>query len=94
MNQTLNKTLDTVQLRRLRFMCRRGTRELETLLVNYLNHHYVKDDERHQRVFEWLLSLEDDRLYDWILQGTEMLGKEVHSGHLSQAIDDYVKTMR
>lgn len=58
---------DDPGLRRLRWRCRRGMRELDQLLTRYLDQRWgqATDDER--RVFLQLLDCEDDRLWRWLL---------------------------
>jgi antitoxin CptB len=58
---------DSAELRRLRWRCRRGMRELDRLLERYLDRVWpaASDDER--GVFLRLLDCEDDRLWRWFL---------------------------
>jgi antitoxin CptB len=58
---------DATQLKRLRWRCRRGMRELDQLLVRWLERDWAgaSDDER--AVFLRLLDCEDDRLWRWFL---------------------------
>jgi antitoxin CptB len=50
------------QLARLRWQCRRGTKELDLLLQCYLDSGYVVADEGEKALFVELLELEDDDL--------------------------------
>ncbi len=57
-------------MRRLRWMCRRGMKELDILLESYLAH-----NESALRAGAWpeleeLLSCEDDLLWDWLRDAT------------------------
>lgn len=52
--------------RRLDYACRRGTRELETLVRAFFELYYDSVNEEKKSIFRWLLSMEDDRLWDWI----------------------------
>lgn len=49
--------------RRLQWLCRRGTRELDMLLTGYLEHGYDASPPAVQRAFEQLLEWPDPELY-------------------------------
>ena len=51
---------------RLRWRCRRGTREMDLLLQRFLDAVYPALPEAEQRVFERLLDETDPDLLDWI----------------------------
>ncbi len=51
------------ELAKLRWQCRRGMKELDLLLENYLANHYLLADEAEQARFAELLTLEDDELF-------------------------------
>jgi antitoxin CptB len=64
--------LDTAHMAKLRWRCRRGTTELDRLLNRFLdddNAGYACLDAAGREVFDQLLSIEDDRLIDWLLKG-------------------------
>ena len=50
------------QLAKLRWQCRRGTKELDFLLLRYLDSRYAQADADEQALFVELLALEDDEL--------------------------------
>ena len=50
------------QLARLRWQCRRGTKELDFLLLRYLDSGYLLADDEEKALFVELLELEDDEL--------------------------------
>jgi len=50
------------QLARLKWQCRRGTKELDLLLQRYLETGYLLADEEEKALFVELLKLEDDEL--------------------------------
>ena len=50
------------QLARLRWQCRRGTKELDLLLQRYLDSGYLLADDEEKALFVELLELEDDQL--------------------------------
>jgi antitoxin CptB len=58
---------DAATLRRLRWRCRRGMRELDQLLGRYLDQAWAQDSEREREVFLRLLACEDDKLWHWFM---------------------------
>ncbi|MEY3289076.1 MAG: hypothetical protein RLZZ419_1318 [Pseudomonadota bacterium] len=50
------------QLAKLRWQCRRGTKELDFLLLRYLDSGYALANEQEQALFIELLTFEDDEL--------------------------------
>ena len=58
---------DDEALRRLRWRCRRGMRELDQLLTRWLDDEWAASPERERAVFLRLLDCEDDRLWRWFL---------------------------
>lgn len=50
----------------LRWACRRGMLELDVLLGNFLEEHYLKLSPETQAVFVQLLSNDDQSLYLWL----------------------------
>ena len=50
------------QLAKLRWQCRRGTKELDLLLQRYLDSGYLLADDEEKALFVELLELEDDEL--------------------------------
>ena len=61
---------DQVQLRRLRWRCRRGLLELDLLLGRFLTNNYGNLDDQGQRCFRDLLEQSDALLLSW-LQGQQ-----------------------
>ena len=55
------------EVRRLRWRCRRGMRELDRLLERYLDRRWPAASEPERGVFLRLLDCEDDRLWRWFL---------------------------
>lgn len=47
------------RLRQLRWRCRRGMRELDVLLMGYMDKDYAAASPRLQRAFEQLLTMQD-----------------------------------
>ena len=52
---------------KLKWQCRRGTQELDRMLLDYLNHHYANAKFTEQQHFQQLLDLEDDLLIHYLL---------------------------
>ncbi len=50
------------QLAKLRWQCRRGTKELDYLLLSYVDSEYALADAEEKALFIELLALEDDQL--------------------------------
>ncbi|WP_394752593.1 succinate dehydrogenase assembly factor 2 [Crenothrix sp.] len=57
------------ELAKLRWQCRRGTRELDLLLTRYLENRYGQATDQEKALFSELLSFEDDVLLDVLLGG-------------------------
>ena len=55
------------QLAKLRWQCRRGTKELDFLLLRYLDTCYALADTQEQALFVELLTFEDDELIGVLL---------------------------
>ncbi len=55
------------ELRKLRWRCRRGMRELDQLFERWLAHGWKQASEAERGVFLRLLDCEDDRLWRWFL---------------------------
>ena len=58
---------DEAELRRLRWRCRRGMRELDQLMLRYLDGRWPQADESERAVFLRLLDTEDDKLWRWFM---------------------------
>ena len=57
-------------LRRLRWRCRRGMRELDQLLEAFLDRSWAAAEPLPRERFERLLECEDDQLWRWFLGHT------------------------
>jgi antitoxin CptB len=60
------------QLAKLRWHCRRGTKELDFLLLLYLETGYLAGDDEEKDRFVELLTLEDDKLIEVLLGELEV----------------------
>ena len=58
---------DDIELRKLRWRCRRGMRELDQLLERWLDREWRKSPTAQREVFLRLLDTEDDKLWRWFL---------------------------
>lgn len=58
---------DETELRRLRWRCRRGMRELDQLMLRYLDRRWPAAEAGERAAFERLLDIEDDRLWRWFM---------------------------
>lgn len=58
---------EQAELRRLRWRCRRGMRELDQLMLRYLDQCWPHATAPERAVFERLLQTEDDRLWRWCM---------------------------
>jgi antitoxin CptB len=58
---------DELELKRLRWRCRRGMRELDQLLGRYLDREWRQASGSERGVFLRLLETEDDKLWHWFM---------------------------
>lgn len=55
------------ELKRIRWRCRRGMRELDQLLGRYLDREWERASEPERGVFLQILECEDDKLWRWFM---------------------------
>ncbi|WP_031435992.1 FAD assembly factor SdhE [Methylobacter tundripaludum] len=70
------------ELARLKWQCRRGTKELDFLLLRYLDTGYLAADQVERDLFVELLGMEDDRLVGVLMGELEMRGMEILVGKI------------
>ncbi|CAN4278922.1 antitoxin CptB [Pseudoxanthomonas sp. CF385] len=58
---------DDPELKRIRWRCRRGMRELDQLFGRYLDRSWATESEPQRVVFLRLLDCEDDKLWRWFM---------------------------
>ena len=58
---------DDIELKKLRWRCRRGMRELDQLLDRWLERQWRQSPTAERAVFLRLLDIEDDTLWRWFL---------------------------
>jgi len=73
------------ELSRLRWRCRRGMKELDIVMLAYLEQHYETAPAEDQRIFRELLDLQDPQLYAYLL------GRETPA---DAAVTDVVNQLR
>jgi len=66
-----------IPLAKLRWQCRRGTKELDFLLLRYLDFGYALADAEEKALFIELLELEDDELIGILLGDLEVATAEM-----------------
>lgn len=76
---------DEAELRRLRWKCRRGMRELDQLLTRYLDRDWRQSSDEQRGVFLQLLETEDDKLWHWVMG---------HESPTDAALDTLVQHLR
>ncbi|MDJ0834547.1 MAG: succinate dehydrogenase assembly factor 2 [Gammaproteobacteria bacterium] len=65
------------EIARLRWLCRRGMKELDVLMTHYLEHHYPGATAAEQQAFEALLQMPDPDLYSLILGRSESTDEDI-----------------
>ena len=58
---------DVLELKRIRWRCRRGMRELDQLVGRYVDREWAGASELERGVFLRLLDCEDDKLWRWFM---------------------------
>ena len=76
--------MDTAHLSQLKWHCRRGMRELDVLLMRYMDREYPDADPEHQAAFETLLSLQDPEILA-LLTG-RVAAEDVHLQNVVQRL--------
>ncbi|MDX1608713.1 MAG: succinate dehydrogenase assembly factor 2 [Halofilum sp. (in: g-proteobacteria)] len=59
----MGNTVEPAERARLRWLCRRGTRELDLLLTDFLEHRWAEAPPSVRAAFERLLTMQDPELY-------------------------------
>ena len=59
------------EMSRLRWLCRRGMKELDLVMTDYLERHYASASVSHQAQFRDLLQMQDPDLYNLLLRRGE-----------------------
>lgn len=78
---------DVDRVRRLRWLCRRGMKELDLLLLRFVDRHETELAAGGWPQAETLLAMEDDVLWDW-LQDPARAGDEALRALLESIRDE------
>ncbi|HQZ31748.1 MAG TPA: succinate dehydrogenase assembly factor 2 [Arenimonas sp.] len=70
---------DDAEIRRLRWRCRRGMRELDQLMLRYLDGRWEQADDAERGRFLRLLDCEDDKLWRWFMGREAPQDAELHA---------------
>lgn len=73
----MDKLDDETQLKKLRWRCRRGMRELDQLLERWLDRAWRQSPTAEREVFLRLLDTEDDKLWRWFLGHEDVADVEI-----------------
>lgn len=57
---------ETTELKRLRWQCRRGMKEMDALLLAWLDGGWPTAEASQREAFQALLAVEDDVLWAWL----------------------------
>lgn len=57
---------ENTELKRLRWQCRRGMKEMDALLLAWLERGWPTADAERREAFRTLLAVEDDVLWAWL----------------------------
>lgn len=78
---------EDAELRKLRWRCRRGMRELDQLLERWLEREWRQSPTAQREVFLQLLDTEDDKLWRWFL------GHEIADDVEIAALVEHIRTL-
>ena len=67
------------EIKRVRWRCRRGMRELDQLLLRFLDTRWPSADDAERSVFLRLLDCEDDKLWQWCMGREQPADQELHA---------------
>jgi len=67
------------EVSRLRWQCRRGMLELDALLGDFVELHYVQLDAHEKEVFKEVLNLPDQLLFDYFFGNGKSIDKDVNN---------------
>lgn len=78
------------EMARLRWQCRRGTKELDFLLNRYLEDEYLMADQKEKDLFIDLLGMEDDVLLRVLMRDSFVSGMDALIGKLRAFAVDWI----
>lgn len=70
---------EDAEIKRLRWRCRRGMRELDQLMLRYLDRRWPTASEAERGDFLRLLDCEDDKLWRWCMGRERPEDPELHA---------------
>lgn len=70
---------DDPEIKRLRWRCRRGMRELDQLMLRYLDQRWPMADDNERKLFLQLLDCEDDKLWRWFMGLERPKDESIHA---------------
>lgn len=70
---------DDPEIKRLRWRCRRGMRELDQLMLRYLDQRWPIADDNERKLFLQLLDCEDDKLWRWFMGLERSEDESIHA---------------
>ncbi len=76
--------IESPEIKRLRWRCRRGMRELDQLMLRFLDQRWSMADDHERNTFLILLDTEDDKLWRWFM------GRERPENENVEAIVNYI----
>lgn len=76
--------IENPEIKRLRWRCRRGMRELDQLMLRFLDQRWSMADDHERNTFLILLDTEDDKLWRWFM------GRERPENENVEAIVNYI----
>ncbi len=68
MDKDLNQLSVAEQKKALEWQCRRGIKEIEVLLLPFLEHHFEQEDEEVRMAFVSLLEEADLDMFEWFMK--------------------------
>lgn len=74
------------ELSRLRWRCRRGMRELDVVMVYYLEHRYGEASAEDQAAFRQLIECQDPEILDFLT------GRALPQGEALQRVVEVIRT--
>ena len=77
------------EISRLRWLCRRGMKELDMAMLSYLNNFYEQASAAHQAAFKLLLDMQEPELYGLITN--KSVAEDESTQEVIQLIRDNVK---
>lgn len=77
------------ELARLKWLCRRGMKELDVLLEHYLAHEYERAGDAERVAFRELLECQDPVLWDYVMERDQPQDEE-----MQRVVRKLVSTLR